>query len=130
MILDDFTVHDVRDFPVVRMRRVWPGYASQWEIEMNALIAKAAPFVVIFDDQSPAEVHEDRKSRGVWLKNNKGILGKVCKAVIAIETDPITRAAMQAQALAAGKAFGVAMVIASSVREAEEKAQTLLYGDM
>lgn len=130
MMLDDFTVHDLADFPVVRMRRVWPGYASQWETEMNALMAQTAPFVVIFDDRAPAEVHEDRRVRGLWLKRNKTDLGKICRAVIAVEADPVTRMAMQAQALAAGKAFGLAMVIASSVSEAEEKARELLYGDV
>lgn len=127
--MDQFTVHDVTDFPVVRMRRVWPGYAPQWETEMNALMAQASPFVVIFDDRSAEEIHEDRKVRGLWLKNNKHALGKICRAVIAVEADPVTRMAMQAQALAAGKAFGLAMVVASSAEEAEDKARTLLYGE-
>ena len=129
MMLDDFTVHDVTDFPVVRMRRVWPGYASQWETEMNALMAQAAPFVVIFDDRPPDEIHQDRRARGLWIKRNKNDLGKICRAVIAVEADPVTRLAMQAQALVAGKAFGIAMVIASSASEAEEKARALLYSE-
>ncbi|HEY0219882.1 MAG TPA: hypothetical protein VGC26_08995 [Afipia sp.] len=130
MASNEFTVHDVTDFPVVRMRRVWPGYASQWKTEMDLLVEKASPFVVIFDDSAPMEIHEDRKVRGLWLKKNKAVLGRVCRAVIAVEADPATRAVMQAQAqaLAVGQAFGVAMVIASSVPEAEEKAQALLYG--
>ena len=78
---------------------------------------------------APAEVHEDRRARGIWLKQNKKDLGRICRAVIAVEADPVTRMAMQAQALAAGKAFGLAMVIASSASEAEEKARVLLYGE-
>ena len=125
---DHFTVHDVSEFPVVRSRAtaVGPGYATQWEREMNALLEHASPFVLLMEEGQPQESHDDRKARGLWLKRNKTALASFCKAVIIIEPDAVQREAFQAQAAMAAKAFGVPMEVAASKAGAEELAGRLL----
>ncbi|WP_241122848.1 hypothetical protein [Achromobacter xylosoxidans] len=104
-----FTIHDIREFPFVVFDQAaaQPGYASQWEAEMVALIQNGQPFVVVYDQLRADETHEDRKHRGVWLKHNKESLGQVCKALISIEPDEARRAEVAAMSEIAVKAFGI-----------------------
>ncbi len=47
-----FTLHDVSAFPVVRMRNgdaCAPGYAPAWCREMDALLGRNTPFVLIYE---------------------------------------------------------------------------------
>jgi hypothetical protein len=123
-----FIVHDIENFPIVWSRRaaIAPGYAMQWEHEMDALMARAEPFVIIFEEGQPEEVHEDRKTRGLWLKRNKLALAGRCKAVLAIEPDAIKRTALKLQSALVAKAFGVTMDIAASAEDARSMAYGLL----
>ncbi|MGB8418428.1 hypothetical protein [Paraburkholderia sp.] len=123
-----FIVHDLESFPVVWSRRsaIKPGYAAQWENEMDALLKGEQPFVIIFEEGQPDETHDDRKTRGLWLKRNKHGLGGLCKAVVAIEPDAIKRTALKAQSALAAKAFGVAMEIVASKEAAQTLARQLL----
>lgn len=123
--IDNFSVHSLENFPVVWSRRsaIKPGYSGQWESEMDALLERATPFVIVFEEGQPDESHEDRKTRGLWLKRNKLALGTLCKAVVAIEPDAIKRTALKAQSVLATKAFGVAMEIV----ESKEAAQKLAF---
>ena len=123
-----FTVHDVTAFPIIRQRpeALVPGYAAQWERELERLLGRATPFVVILGGGLPEETHEDRKSRGIWLKRNKALLALGCKAVIGIEPNIVMRAALKAQALLAAKAFGTPIDVAGSDEEAVALAQTIL----
>lgn len=128
MSVDEFLVHDISHFPVVWSRNaaIVPGYAPQWVREMNRLLARGLPFVIIFDEGMADEDHEDRKVRAVWLKENKSLLASLCRSVIAIEPNAIKRAALTAQALIASKAFGVAMDVVPSRQDAEAAARASL----
>ncbi|MFM0299101.1 hypothetical protein PQQ99_03075 [Paraburkholderia sediminicola] len=121
--INSFIVHNLESFPVIWSRRsaIEPGYAVQWESEMNALLKRAKPFVIIFEEGQPDESHGDRKTRGLWLKRNKLALSSLCKAVVAIESDTVKRTALKVQSALAARAFGVVMEIVAS----KEAAQTL-----
>lgn len=123
-----FIVHDLHAFPLVwsRSRAIEPGYAPQWAREMDALLEKAQPFVIVFEEGQPEESHEDRKTRGLWLKRNKALLGTICRAVIAIEPDAVRRIALKAQSALASRAFSVAMEVVASREDAEALARELL----
>jgi hypothetical protein len=125
---DNFIVHDLHAFPLVWSRRlaIEPGYASQWAREMDALLEQAQPFVIAFEEGQPEESHEDRKTRGLWLKRNKALLGTVCRAVIAIEPDAVRRTALKAQSALASRAFSVAMEVVASREDAQALARKLL----
>lgn len=115
----EFLVHDVSRFPLVLARGdAPPGHAAQWTHEMQALLAHGQPFVVIHTGPRAAEAHEDRKQRGLWLKQNRQALGAACRAVISVEPDAVRRAALAAQSAVAQKAFGVPMRTAASLEEA------------
>ena len=117
---DSFTVHDISAFPVVRVRSsgMPEGYAPQWVKEMDALLVRGEPYVLMFEGGRVDEAHEDRKQRGLWLKQNKRALQKVCRALISIEPDPLKRAAFRLQAVGAVKAFGIPMDVMPSEAEA------------
>lgn len=115
----DFTIHDVSRFPLVLASGdAPPGYAAQWAAEMQALITHGQPFVVVHAETRADEAHEDRKQRGIWLKNHKQALAALCKAVIGVELDAVRRAALAAQSVMAEKAFGVPMRTAVTVEQA------------
>lgn len=117
---ESFTVHDVSTFPVVRARSagMTEGYAPQWVREMEALLVRGEPYVLMVEGGRVDEAHEDRKQRGLWLKKNKQALQKVCRALIAIEPDALKRAAFRLQAVGAVKAFGIPMDVVPSATEA------------
>ncbi|NLR97895.1 hypothetical protein HGP17_13835 [Rhizobium sp. P38BS-XIX] len=123
-----FTVHDVSLWPIVRQsaQSVHPGYATQWAHEMDSLLSISMPFVVIMEGDQPAEDHEDRKARGIWLKKNKAALASVCRAVIGVEPSALKRAAIQVQMSLATKAFGTRMEMVSSEQEALALATRIL----
>ncbi len=123
-----FTFHDVSLWPIVRQsaQSVRPGYAAQWQREMDSFLAISMPFVVIMEGDQPAEDHEDRKARGIWLKRNKAALAANCKTVIGVEASAIKRAAIQVQMSLATKAFGTRMEIVASPSEALELAEKIL----
>ncbi|AOY90983.1 hypothetical protein BKK79_03510 [Cupriavidus sp. USMAA2-4] len=125
-----FTVHDIAAFPLVWTRReaVRPGYAAQWEREMDELLRQQFPFVILMPERQAEEEHADRKVRALWLKRNKEALARLCKAVIAVEPDALKRVALNAQAALAVKAFGVPMAIAPSAQAAQELARERLAG--
>ncbi len=117
---ESFTVHDVSAFPVVRPRNagMTEGYAPQWVSEMEALLARGEPYVLVLEGVRVDEAHEDRKQRGLWLKKNKQALRKVCKALISVEPDALKRAAFRLQAAGAVRAFGIPMDVVASAAEA------------
>ncbi|MTJ82823.1 MAG: hypothetical protein F8N37_17685 [Telmatospirillum sp.] len=123
-----FEVHDISGFPVVRTRpdAARPGYAAQWEIEMDALVARGVPFVIVFDGPRPEETHEDRKRRGLWLKHNRQRLGALCRALISVEPDPMQRTALDARSAMAEKAFGIPSRVVASATEAGDAARAAL----
>ncbi|AJE99784.1 hypothetical protein [Pandoraea apista] len=104
-----FSIHDVRELPFVvfNQEAADPGYARDWEAEMTALVNHGQPFVVVYDQLTRDETHEDRKQRAIWLKQNKTALAAVCKALVSIEPSEARRAEVRAMGVAAVKAFGI-----------------------
>ncbi len=92
--------------------------AARWEREMQALVAYGAAFVLVHPQARAEEAHEDRKRRGLWLKQHKQALGACCRAVISVEPDDARRAALAAQSAMAEKAFGIPMRMAATVEQA------------
>ncbi|KVU40474.1 hypothetical protein WK68_01275 [Burkholderia ubonensis] len=127
----EFVVHDISRFPfcVFRAQAATPGYALQWEKEIDALMREGAPFVVVYVSLDADETHEDRKHRAVWLKRNKAALGAVCKALISVEPDPERRARVAEQGETAVKAFGIPHEAVASLDEAVTLAARLTDAD-
>ncbi|KVP93955.1 hypothetical protein WJ96_12355 [Burkholderia ubonensis] len=127
----EFVVHDISRFPfcVFRAQAATPGYALQWEKEIDALMREGAPFVVVYVSLDADETHEDRKHRAVWLKQNKAALGAVCKALISVEPDPERRARVTEQGETAVKAFGIPHEAVASLDEAVTLAARLTDAD-
>ncbi|MDF7661944.1 hypothetical protein PUG81_23490 [Erwiniaceae bacterium L1_54_6] len=86
---DDFTVYDIQAFPLVCLNQqaVQPGYASQWETEMQQLLQQDAPFVVVYDHMRVEETSDDRRQRGDWLIRHRQRLSKLCKGMLSIESE-------------------------------------------
>ncbi|KVA75898.1 hypothetical protein WM36_07180 [Burkholderia ubonensis] len=127
----EFVVHDISRFPfcVFRAQAATPGYALQWEKEIDALMREGAPFVVVYVSLDADETHEDRKHRAVWLKQNKAALGAVCKALISVEPDPERRARVAEQGETAVKAFRIPHEAVASLDEAVTLAARLTDTD-
>lgn len=121
-------VFEMDGFPVVTFRNdaIRPGYAARWAREMEALVARAQAFVLLFLPERPEETLEDRKQRALWLNSNKDALSEHCRALITVEPDPQERAAAAKEAQAMQKAFGLLLVSVASESEARDLAQSLL----
>ncbi|WP_313518414.1 hypothetical protein [Pseudomonas sp.] len=124
----NFRIHDVSCFPLVRLRNasVRAGYAVNWALEMERLLAGNEPFVLINPPGHPEETHEDFKTRGLWLKRNKEALAQLCCGLIGIEPDTEKRTAMQHRSEAATRAFGITQRWVVDEQEAEAAARLLL----
>ena len=125
----DFIFHDVSRFPLVLAHGdTSPGYATQWEREMEGLVAHGEAFVLIQPAVRAEEAHEDRKRRGLWLKHNKQALRACCKAVIGVEPDDGRRAALTAASALAERAFGIPMRMAATLPQACADGSALVGG--
>lgn len=115
-----FRIHDVRRFPLCLFdpTHAQPGYAAQWQTEMEALLAAGQPFTIAYIELDPAETHEDRKQRGLWLKHNKARLGLLCRAQISVEPDAARRAEASRQGALAAKAFDIPHEAVATLEEA------------
>lgn len=125
-----FSLHDIGEFPLVRFigSTMSAGYATQWCAEMDRLVGEGVPFVLIYPPGEREEVHEDRVTRGGWLKRNKGTLSSQCVALIVIEPDAERRAELEAMFPNLVKAFGTPQATRASPAEAESLARHLLAG--
>ena len=120
---------DLRDFPVVRFIGVpEEGYAASWCAEMDRLLARDTPFVLIYPPRHHEEAHADRVARGQWLKRNRAVLAARCLALIVIEPDAARRAALEAGFPNLVRAFGVPQAARATAAEAEALARHLLGG--
>ncbi|WP_296223994.1 hypothetical protein [Ralstonia sp. UBA689] len=128
--LGGFRIYDVSAWPIVMLRSgaQAPGYAAQWVREMNALLARNEPFVMLHGVQGEDEAHEDRRVRAVWLRENKSALAAQCRVLVHVEPDPERRRAVRAQAAIAVQAFKVPMEVVASFEEALAAAQRALAG--
>lgn len=125
-----FMVHDIHRFPAVvaRPERMLPGYATQWEKEMDALISYGHAFTVIYLEATHGETHDDFRQRGLWLKKNKLALADLCQALIIVEPDDVRREAAHHRGLGATKAFGVPHRVVATAQEAFELAALHFVG--
>ena len=116
-----FSIHDVRDFPIVRFRpeTAVEGYAPLWENDMDALLRHGEPFVMLFEQERSDEAHVDRKRRGLWLKHHKVALAALCRGLVSVEADAEQRARLQALAAGAMQAFGIVQEVAATRDEAD-----------
>jgi hypothetical protein len=124
-----FSLFDCRDFPVVRfIGTPEEGYAASWCAEMDRLLARESPFVLIYPPRRDEEAHADRVSRGQWLKRNKAALAARCLALIVIEPDARRRAEMEAIFPNLVKAFGAPQATRANAAGAEALARHLIGG--
>ncbi len=121
-------VFDMDEFPIVTFRNaaIEPGYAWRWVREMEALVKRGEPFVIVFLPDRPAEEQEDRKQRAIWLKTHKDELSGVCRALITVEPDALQRVEAAKEAQAMQKAFGLLLVSVETEEEARDLASSLL----
>lgn len=130
MCAGSFSLFDLRDFPVVRFIGVpVEGYAASWCAEMDQLLARDSPFVLIYPPRHQEEAHADRVVRGQWLKHNRAALATRCRALIVIEPDAARRAELEAAFPNLVRAFGVPQVARATAAEAEALARHLLGDD-
>ncbi|KGB99677.1 hypothetical protein DM43_3660 [Burkholderia cepacia] len=121
--LATLAVFDVAEFPLVVVRNdaiASRGYAQRWLDDMHALMRHGEPFVMIFPPARPDEPHDDRKERGMWLKQNRAALAAVCRALVSVEPDPNEREAAIANASGIEKAFGIPFDVAASLDDAKQ----------
>lgn len=134
-----FELHDVSTFPFVHAtaRERQFGVAPQWQREMEMLIDRNEPFVILFpphhhggmDDLQGEERQRaqlELKQRTLWLKQNRQALGRVCRGLIAVEPDAVRRALEQAKAAMLEKVFGVPLKVSGSTQDAEALGNRLL----
>jgi hypothetical protein len=126
-----FTIHDLTDFPLVHLRTdaAVPGYAPTWCAEMDELCAHGERFVLIYPPAARQEGHEDRKVRGMWLKQNKEALAATCLALIIVEPYSDKRTALAAHMAGTMRAFGTPQAAVASIAEAAALARRLLAGE-
>ncbi|KEZ05841.1 hypothetical protein GQ57_10520 [Burkholderia sp. MSh2] len=121
--LATLAVFDVTEFPLVVVRNdaiASAGYAQRWLDDMHTLMQHGEPFVMIFPPARPDETHDDRKERGMWLKQNRAALATVCRALVSIEPDPAEREAAVANASGIEKAFGIPFDVTASLDDAKQ----------
>ena len=128
----DFQIHDVSDFPLVRLisEGLPDGYAVQWEAEMEALIGQPDSFVMVVaaaQGEEP-EALEDRKRRALWMKRNRDTLARRCRGMVGVEPDTTRRLMMRTQSAALAGLFKVPMRIVASAGEADALALAFLDG--
>lgn len=121
-------VFEMKDFPVVTFRNaaIEPGYAARWAREMEAIVSRVEPFVILFMPDRPEEMDEDRKVRALWLKSHKVALSASCRGLITVEPDAQVRATAAGEAEAMRKAFGLVLMSVATETEARDLARHLL----
>lgn len=126
----DFELHDVSEFPIVRFQanQIYKGCGDVWCAEMDLLLTRNEPFVLIYLPATRDEDHEDRKMRGLWLKSNKDALSGKCLGLIVVEPDDKKRAALEAMLPNLVHAFGTPQAARATQAEAEALGHHVLVG--
>ncbi len=85
---------DTAAFPIVRGRSdgLSEGYSARWISELEHILSREEPFVLLYVDHQADEAHSDQKARSIWLKNNRARMGEFCRGLIAVEPDAQLRA--------------------------------------
>jgi len=127
----DFRIHDIHDFPVclIEPDSVVPGYSAQWQKEIDALMARGEPFVLIYREPTDDEPHEDRKVRSQWLKQHKAAFAEACRGIISVLADAARRAHFDEMGAVGEQAFGIRYRTAATVEDGVALAWQLMEQD-
>lgn len=123
-----FTLHCIDRFPLVifQPELVQRCDASVWIREMEALIDRRKPFIVI----SPSSFHKESCEyfhlRRKWVMRHRLLLATYCRAFVSIEPNVKRKDEMSAMALGFAMTFGIAQFLVSNELEAERLAASLL----
>ena len=131
MNTEDFTIHDVSDFPIVRLARPLDtsGLSPQWCFEMERLVRDGRRFVLIYPSPTGDEPFEDRTARTLWLKANRETMAKLCLSLIIVEPDAVQRAYLEKVFPHLEHAFGAPQTAAETQQEAQFLAARLLVSN-
>ncbi|TWF47551.1 hypothetical protein [Neorhizobium alkalisoli] len=123
-----FVLHRVSTFPIIvfATELAQGGYAERWTLEMESLLAKRAPFVILIPSCERPESREDWARRVIWMKENKPGLSLYCKGVISIEPDRRLRADLERRVSGSKRMFGVSQHVVESEENAVDLARHLL----
>ncbi|TWT14868.1 hypothetical protein [Reyranella sp. CPCC 100927] len=127
-----FELHDISDFPIVRIsvNGLPAGYTRTWVPEMDALVQRGDPFVLVLVDGHGEDSPQDRKSKAQWIKVNKGAFAASCRGFVSVEPSLAKRLALRAQGAIIARTFGLNFVAARDLAEAETAARRLLAGEV
>lgn len=127
-----FKLHDISDFPIVRIRvnGLPAGYTRTWTPEMDALVQRGDPFVLVLVDGHGEDSPQDRKSKAQWIKVNKEAFAASCRGFVSVEPNLAKRLALRAQGAIIARTFGLNFVVARDLVAAEAAARRLLAGEV
>ncbi|MFC3052392.1 hypothetical protein [Kordiimonas pumila] len=123
------SILNTADFPIVwfTATAVSPGFAEQWIVEMDKLLAQQKPFVMIVSEPPKEDTSkQDKKALALWFKKNKIVFSGTCTGVVGIIPSPIKRKLMQLQTKAFEKAFGIKLIIIARSNDATRAAHAML----
>lgn len=125
---EDFSLHDVSTFPIVRLAKSieGAGLSPQWCSEMERLFRGRQSFVLIYPSPSGEEAFEDRTARTLWMKANRERMKEHCLSVIIVEPDEQQRVDLEKVFPHLEHAFGAPQCAAASSAEAQAIARRLL----
>jgi hypothetical protein len=124
----DFYLHDVSEFPFVSLisERCPPGYAEQWNREMDALLESGRLFVVAFEPAALNETAEDFRTRGIWFKKNRLLLPGRVAAMVGIVHSASEREAHAQDMEKRSRGFGVRYCAVASFDHAHQATQAFI----
>ncbi|WP_277963385.1 hypothetical protein [Pseudomonas sp. RIT-To-2] len=124
----DFYLHDVSEFPFVSLisERCPPGYAEQWNREMDALLESGRLFVVAFEPEALNETPEDFRTRGIWFKKNRLLLAGRVAAMVGIVPSAEERDAHAQDMEKRSRGFGVRYCAMASFEQARQCTQAFI----
>lgn len=105
-----------------------PGEPS-WKDELEALLGRSRPFVLIFaapHEDDHEESQEDRRERAIWFKQNRARMMALCAGAMVIEKNGPTPMPIRLAAQGFGKALGIEFGFVGDDRAAREAAAALL----
>lgn len=126
-----FRIHEISSFPVVRLSSPISaaGGATQWCGEMDRILARRQPFVLIYPPPDDSETSGDRAARGAWLKRQRVMMAARCLGLVIVEPDQSRREQLEEMFPKLQRAFGTPQFATASHEDANLMAMKLLYGD-
>lgn len=125
----DLHVFDARTFPLVRYaipEAVGTDGEDPMLRDFEALLARAAPFVVITTGEHDREPQPVRAARAAWFKRHRRRAGQWCKAMIHVEPDTVSRTPLLLHQQPISEAMGVPFHVVADLFEAEAMAHATL----